>query len=161
MGYCHCASCRAWSAGPVNAFTLWKPDNVLVTKGAELLGRVQRIANSERRWCTQCGGHVLTHHPVWGITDVYAATLPSVVFSPGVHVNYGETVLPMRDGAAQVQGLPRGARRLRRDAARVARARSATSERFDVLRQAAFEPRRRVGPEAREHGAASPAESSR
>lgn len=28
MGYCHCASCRAWSAGPVNAFTLWKPDTV-------------------------------------------------------------------------------------------------------------------------------------
>ena len=24
-GYCHCAACRSWSAGPVNAFTLWKP----------------------------------------------------------------------------------------------------------------------------------------
>jgi len=22
MGYCHCESCRSWSAGPVNAFTL-------------------------------------------------------------------------------------------------------------------------------------------
>jgi hypothetical protein len=22
MGYCHCSSCRKWSAGPVNAFTL-------------------------------------------------------------------------------------------------------------------------------------------
>jgi hypothetical protein len=22
MGYCHCGSCRSWSAGPVNAFTL-------------------------------------------------------------------------------------------------------------------------------------------
>ena len=22
-GYCHCKSCRSWSAGPVNAFTLW------------------------------------------------------------------------------------------------------------------------------------------
>ncbi|HSM39955.1 MAG TPA: GFA family protein, partial [Afifellaceae bacterium] len=28
MGYCHCQSCRTWSAGPVNAFTLWAPDNV-------------------------------------------------------------------------------------------------------------------------------------
>ena len=26
MGYCHCESCRQWSAGPVNAFTLWKPE---------------------------------------------------------------------------------------------------------------------------------------
>lgn len=25
MGYCHCGSCRRWSAGPVNAFTLWPP----------------------------------------------------------------------------------------------------------------------------------------
>ncbi|MCW8859619.1 MAG: GFA family protein, partial [Deltaproteobacteria bacterium] len=24
MGYCHCDSCRHWSAGQVNAFTLWK-----------------------------------------------------------------------------------------------------------------------------------------
>ena|SRR5215203_2096217 len=30
MGYCHCRSCRSWSGGPVNAFTLWKPDAVRV-----------------------------------------------------------------------------------------------------------------------------------
>lgn len=24
MGYCHCESCRSWSAAPVNGFTLWK-----------------------------------------------------------------------------------------------------------------------------------------
>ena len=35
MGYCHCRSCRSWSGGPVNAFTLWKPDAVRVTAGAE------------------------------------------------------------------------------------------------------------------------------
>ena len=31
MGYCHCESCRSWSAAPINAFTLWKPDAVVVT----------------------------------------------------------------------------------------------------------------------------------
>src|SRR5580700_4714299 len=31
MGYCHCNACRSWSAAPVNAFTLWKPENVRVT----------------------------------------------------------------------------------------------------------------------------------
>ena len=36
MGYCHCASCRSWSAGPVNAFTLWSPGNVRITRGSEL-----------------------------------------------------------------------------------------------------------------------------
>ena len=35
MGYCHCRSCQSWSGGPVNAFTLWKPDEVKVTAGAD------------------------------------------------------------------------------------------------------------------------------
>ena len=34
-GYCHCAACRSWSAGPVNAFTLWKPEAVKVTQGED------------------------------------------------------------------------------------------------------------------------------
>ena len=38
MGYCHCQSCRSWSGGPVNAFTLWKPENVKVTAGADTVG---------------------------------------------------------------------------------------------------------------------------
>jgi hypothetical protein len=38
MGYCHCSSCRSWSGGPVNAFTLWKPENVKVTKGSQFVG---------------------------------------------------------------------------------------------------------------------------
>ena len=25
MGYCHCDSCRHWSAGPINAFTCGSP----------------------------------------------------------------------------------------------------------------------------------------
>jgi hypothetical protein len=41
MGYCHCDSCRTWSAAPVNAFTLWKPDSVRVTKGADNIGESQ------------------------------------------------------------------------------------------------------------------------
>ncbi len=32
MGFCHCQSCRTWSAAPVNAFTLWPQEAVRVTK---------------------------------------------------------------------------------------------------------------------------------
>ena len=106
MGYCHCSSCRSWSAGPVNAFTLWKPENVKITNGAEFLGRFQKSPNSERRWCTQCGGHVLTHHPVWGITDVYAAAIRGMQFTPALHVNYAETALPMKDGLPKLKDFP-------------------------------------------------------
>ncbi|MGV8987376.1 MAG: GFA family protein [Cypionkella sp.] len=106
MGYCHCTSCRSWSAGPVNAFTLWKPENVNVTKGADKIGHFLKSANSDRQFCTVCGGHLMTHHPVWGITDVYAATVPSVTYTPGVHVNYAETVLPMNDGLPKYRDFP-------------------------------------------------------
>ena len=106
MGYCHCASCRSWSAGPVNAFTLWKPDNVKVTKGAELVGHFSKTAMSDRQFCTRCGGHVMTDHPPLGLTDVYAATIPTLAFKPGVHVNYAETVLPMKDGLPKLKDFP-------------------------------------------------------
>jgi hypothetical protein len=46
-GYCHCKNCRSWSSGPVNAFTLWPPEAVEVTEGAEHIGwRVIRCGTS-------------------------------------------------------------------------------------------------------------------
>ena len=106
MGYCHCRSCRSWSAGPVNAFTLWKPQNVKVTKGAEIIGRFKKTEASDRQFCKKCGGHLMTEHPTFGLTDVYAATIPTLAFAPGVHVNYGETVLPIKDGLPKLKDFP-------------------------------------------------------
>ena len=108
MGYCHCTSCRTWSAGPVNAFVLWKAADVKITKGAEQLGSFNKTPNSFRKWCKTCGGHVMTDHPQWGLIDVYAATTPSLPFKPGVHANYADTVLPpMRDGLPKQKDLPK------------------------------------------------------
>src|SRR5258705_4760929 len=106
MGYCHCASCRSWAAAPVNAFSLWKPDAVKVTAGAQNLGMHSKNPSSERQFCTQCGGHLMTFHPPFGLIDVYAATIPSLAFKPGVHVNYAETVLAMRDGLPKFKDFP-------------------------------------------------------
>ena len=106
MGYCHCASCRSWSAGPVNAFTLWTPDKVKVTKGAEHVGHYQKTELSDRQFCTKCGGHLLTDHPPIGLTDVYAATIPGLAFEPAVHVNYEDTVLPIKDGLPKLKDFP-------------------------------------------------------
>ena len=107
MGYCHCDSCRSWSASPVNAFTLWKPENVKVIKGAGFVGRFRKTAASDRQFCTKCGGHLMTDHPTFGLTDVYAATIPTVAFAPGVHVNYSERVLPMKDGLPKLRDFPK------------------------------------------------------
>ncbi|WP_413718249.1 GFA family protein [Silicimonas sp. MF1-12-2] len=106
MGYCHCESCRSWSAGPVNAFTLFKNENVRVTKGEEYLGHFMKTERSDRQFCTKCGGHVMTYHPLWGLMDVYAATIPTQTFTPGVHVHYAETVLPMADGLPKMKDIP-------------------------------------------------------
>lgn len=107
MGYCHCSSCRSWSAGPVNAFTLWAPENVKITKGAAFVQEFHKNPNSLRKWCKNCGGHLMTEHPEWKLIDVFAATLPTVAFKPGVHVNYQETVLPMKDGLPKLRDFPK------------------------------------------------------
>ena len=107
MGYCHCDSCRHWSAGPVNAFTLWKSDAVRITQGAENIGTYNKNPRSYRKWCTSCGGHVFTEHPEWGLTDVYAAVIPELPFKAGVHVHYQETVLPIKDGVTKLKDLPK------------------------------------------------------
>ena len=101
------ASCRSWSGGPVNAFSLWKPEAVKVTAGAEHVTTFQKTDMSQRRYCAKCGGHLMNNHPELGLVDVFAATLPGLDFKPGVHVNYAETVLPMKDGLPKLRDFPK------------------------------------------------------
>lgn len=107
MGYCHCESCRHWSAGPVNAFTLWQPQSVRILQGADRIGTYHKTAASHRKWCQQCGGHLFTEHPGMGLTDVYAALLPALKFEPALHVHYGETRLRIPDGKPKFRDMPK------------------------------------------------------
>jgi hypothetical protein len=86
MGYCHCKDCRHWSAGPVNGFSLWKPDAVKVTK---------------------CADNIFTDHPPMGLYDVYASVLPDLPFKPALHVFYGDTVLHIHDGVPKWKDMPK------------------------------------------------------
>jgi hypothetical protein len=106
-GYCHCASCRSWAAAPVNAFSLWQPDAVQITRGAANVGVYHKTEKSYRKFCKTCGGHLFTEHPAWNLIDVYAATIPAYRHAPAVHVNYSETVLPIRDGLPKMKDLPK------------------------------------------------------
>ena len=105
-GYCHCKNCRSWSAGPVNAFTLWKPESVKVTKGEDQIDEFSNHEQTVRLWCKSCGGHLMARHPTWDLVDVFAATIPTFPFEPGVHVNYESTVLPMKDGLPKLKDFP-------------------------------------------------------
>jgi hypothetical protein len=77
-----------------------------VTKGAELIGHFSKTELSDRQFCKRCGGHLLNNHPPLGLVDIYAATIPELKFSPGVHVNYAETVLPIKDGLPKLKDFP-------------------------------------------------------
>ena len=106
MGYCHCESCRHWSAGPINAFTLWRPESVTVRQGADAILTFAKTDNSHRKACKECGGHIMTDHPTMGLTDVYAAILPELEFEPALHVFYGEKVVSVKDGLPKQKDMP-------------------------------------------------------
>ncbi len=113
MAYCHCYSCRQWSAGPVNAFTLWKPENFYITRGTNNLGGFNKNPGtdndkvvSKRTWCKSCGGHVFTDHPEMGVIDVPSVLIQGLVFKPGFHVHYQETIHQMNDGLPKFKNLP-------------------------------------------------------
>jgi hypothetical protein len=106
MGYCHCTSCRQWSAGPVNGFTLWSPSAVKIVRGADRIDHYNKTPLSTRKWCKTCGGHLLTEHPELNLIDVYAAIIPDLPFKPKVHVHYQETVLRVHDGLPKMKDVP-------------------------------------------------------
>lgn len=106
MGYCHCDSCRHWSSGPVNAFSLWNPEAVKVIRGEDNIGSFNKTPQSKRMWCKTCGGHIFTEHPDMGLTDVYAAVIKDFPYAPGVHVHYQESVLSIKDGLPKMKDVP-------------------------------------------------------
>jgi len=46
----------------------------------------------------------MNDHPTIGLTDVFAAMLPSLRFAPGIHINYAETVLRKMACLSSVSG---------------------------------------------------------
>ena len=90
----------------MNAFSLWKPEAVRITAGSEHVATFQKTPLSERKYCAKCGGHLMTNHPPISLVDVFVSTIPTLKFTPGVHVNYADTVLPMRDGLPKLKDFP-------------------------------------------------------
>jgi len=105
MGYRHCRSCRSSSGGPVDAFSLWQPDAVRVTKGAEQVAlcqardertqilREMRRASDDQSSPAQPGRR-------------FAATIPTLAFTPAVHVDYAKAVPQIRDGLPKQKDFP-------------------------------------------------------
>jgi len=87
---------------------MWKSVSVEVVAGAEHIRTFQKTPQSisHRQYCAKCGGHLMISHPDFGMFDVFSATIPKLKFKPVAHVNYLETVLPMRDGLPKFRDFP-------------------------------------------------------
>ena len=106
MGYCHCDDCQSWLAAPMSAFTLWPPDTVRITKGESNLGTFNKSEAAYRKYCSACGGAVMTDHPGMGLIDVYASLLRGFAFEPAMHVHYGNKSVSVTDGLPKFKDLP-------------------------------------------------------
>jgi hypothetical protein len=109
MGYCHCESCRHWSASPLSAYTLWRPGAVKITAGADNMGSYSKTPASVRKWCKTCGGHLLTEHPATRLIDVYPAILAGFEFRPREHIYYQEAAMHIVDSLPKHKDLPKSA----------------------------------------------------
>lgn len=105
-GYCHCDDCQSWSAAPINAFGMWAPGNVRVTKGAASVGTFNRTEAAFRQFCKACGGHLMTDHPAMQLIDVPANLLQGFAHEPTLHVHYGNRMLRVKDGLPKFKDLP-------------------------------------------------------
>ncbi len=106
MGYCHCDDCVEWASAPINAFTLWPPESVKVTKGEDNLATFNRTDRADRKFCKTCGGRVISNHPKMGLIDVFANVIPDFDYEPALHVFYGMKTLTVKDGLPKFKDLP-------------------------------------------------------
>ncbi len=77
-----------------------------LTKDAEFLGKFKSSDISDHRYCKKCGSHISVDHPTLGLIDVRIGALRNFPFKPKVHLNYQETVRPMRDGLPKLKDFP-------------------------------------------------------
>ncbi len=106
MGYCHCTDCAEWAGAPVNAFSLWAPDAVQITQGADKVGSFAKTPASHRKFCTDCGGHIMSEHPDMNMTDVYLNVVDGLDHKGTMHIFYGEKTLGVKDGLPKWKDMP-------------------------------------------------------
>lgn len=106
QGFCHCQTCRAWSATPVTAYALWPTAAVRVVSGEDRLKAYARPGKLSRHHCSDCGGAVMTGWTGSPMTDVYPPLLDGFAFTPAAHVNYGERMIDMKDGLPKFRDMP-------------------------------------------------------
>lgn len=106
--YCHCNSCRSLTGSPVNAPVLWPRAKVRFVSGEDTLRRYSKSGHPEGGLfsCGICNGLVGAYMPDADLFDIFAGLLTDLDFKPSVHINYENTVLPIRDGLPKLKDMP-------------------------------------------------------
>jgi len=106
--YCHCNSCRSTTGTPVNAPVLWPYDAVRFVAGEDTVRRYSKTGNAEGGLyaCGTCNGFVGVHLVDAGLFDIFAGLLKDFTFEPTVHINYENSVLPIKDGLPKLKDMP-------------------------------------------------------
>jgi len=106
-GICHCESCRKWHAAPLNAYAVWRNENVKVVKGEELL-KGYDTGSSHRFWCRRCGSGLFNRKPN-GRTVVYAMVLSESGYKhePSCHIHCDESVFHVKDDLPHYVDYPK------------------------------------------------------
>lgn len=79
---------------------LFRSGQVQLVAGEDKLTLFKRTngTGSLRRFCAECGSALFNEHPGIELTDVMAASIPTLEFKPRLHTNYAEKVVSFHDG---------------------------------------------------------------
>ena len=106
VGYCHCSDCTSWAGAPVQGFSLWAPGAIKISAGVDKLSSFTKAGDSHRKFCTQCGGHVMNERPSLGANSVYLNLVPNLDQQATLHVHYEEKTMSIADGLPKYKDLP-------------------------------------------------------
>ena len=105
-GYCHCRDCAQWGASPVSAFVVLPAGSVALTRGSDMVATFNKTPKVNRKFCRNCGGHVLSVLAEEGLEEIYPDTLADYPFAPTFHIHYASKTLALRDGLPKFRDMP-------------------------------------------------------
>ncbi|WP_339630422.1 GFA family protein [uncultured Sneathiella sp.] len=106
--YCHCNSCRSFTGCPVNAPVLWPRDKIRIVRGEDKLRHYSKTGHAEagRYSCSICNGLVGINLFEAGLYDIFAGLVHDLTFTPTIHINYENAILPIKDGLPKFKDMP-------------------------------------------------------
>lgn len=106
--HCHCRTCRKTHAAAFSSVTAVPRETFRWTRGSDLLGAFESSPGKFRRFCTQCGAHLMAERAAQPVVLLRLGCLDTEASrKPEVHIWRSEGA-SWYDPALPVAELPRG-----------------------------------------------------